>query len=447
MLPIISIIWRPNVWKSTLFNRLIWERVAITSPIAWTTRDRIIWHVNEKWLIPYTIIDTWWIDLGKWIIEENILTQAKVAADWSDLILYIIDSRSEITLEDLKAANFVKKSCKCQNIILISSKADNSSREITKEIFKLWFWEPIFISSVHNVWISDLKDSINKHLRKLWYKKTEIWKLDKQIHANICIVWRPNAGKSSLINSFLWEERLIVSEIAWTTRDSTDSLLEHDWKYYNLIDTAWIRKKWKIEVWIEKYSYLRSLIAIERADIVLLILDSGWRITSVDQAIAGMALENNKWLILVCNKWDLKEKWEEEKNLFILYLRRKFPFLPWAPYIMLSAKTKKHMQKLFPMIDIIMTQRNLRISTWTLNNFIERMTKAHKPSWTKNVHPKIYYATQVWVNPPHIMLYVNKEEYFHFSYFRYLENKLREQFWFDWTAIKIEAVEKKPRIK
>ena len=444
-LPTVAIIGRPNVWKSSLFNRFAWYPAAVISDTAGTTRDRIF-CTARKAEIPFIAIDTAWIEV--WIdwndIEENMQAQAMIAMNDADLILFLTDSRTELTSEDYKVAEMLRKKSQ-KPIIFCISKCDwwmDLSQKA--DFYKLWFWEPIAISAIHNVWLDNLNKIIHKELRNIWYSASDAKKeQNKEIIWNVALIWRPNTWKSSLVNAFLSEERLIVSNEQWTTRDSVDSEIRREWKTFNFIDTAWIRRSWKRQNDIEKYSIIRSIKSIEKADVCCVLLDPNEWVTSQDQAIVKMALDAKKWVVLIINKWDLEEKWEEARDVFFYHLRQKFPFMPWAPVLFMSAKTKRWIIKLFPIIEQIIEERNKRISTWKLNRFVEKITREHHPTWTKNIQPKIFFMSQVDVNPPHFKIFVNKSEYFHFSYWRYVENKLREIFGFAWTSIQIDSVNRK----
>lgn len=445
-LPLIAIIGRPNVWKSSLFNRLIWDQISIVSDIAWTTRDRVFWKVKEWTDIPFIIVDTWGLefDKKKWKIENDMQSQARIAIDDADIILFISDSKTEPLPQDFEVAKLLRKKWNSKPIIFAISKCDDKI-DISKEssFYKLWFWKPIQISAIHNTWIDNLLDLLNKTIKERGFRKSDIERKNDNTIANIAFVWKPNVWKSSLINSLLNKEQLIVSDIPWTTRDAVDSIVKFNWEIYNIIDTAWIRRAWKVEKWIEKYSVIRTIKSLERADIACILIDSELWITSQDLSIISLILESKTWLIIIVNKWDLQEKWEDALNNFIWMLRYKMPFIPWAPVVFLSAKTSKWITKIFPIVKQIIEERNKRITTWKLNNFISKITNEHVPTGTKHVRPKIFYMTQVEVNPPKFNVFVNKEEYFHFSYFRYLENRLREHFWFAWTVIEIDIKERK----
>ena len=442
--PIVAIIGRPNVWKSRLFNRLSSDKLAIVSDIAWTTRDRIYSKVEDEDHVPYLLVDTGWLDFkASQVIEKSTQDQARVAIDDADIILFVIDSITWIIPEDYEIAEYLRKNSKNSKIILLMSKCDSAKDLEEWDFYKLGFWKPIKVSSIHKKWIKDLNQKIETGLKEIWYKKENIRLENDEDKVRVSVLWRPNTWKSSLVNSFLKEEKLIVSDIPWTTRDSTDTEVIYEWKSYTLIDTAWIRRSWKIEKWIEKYSLLRTIRSLERSDVTCLLIEPGEELTSQDQKIISLILEKKNWLILIVNKWDLKDKWEDVKSLFIDSLRKKLPFIPWAPVLFMSAKTKKWIVKIFPLIDMIIEERKKKITTWKLNAFIAKIIREHVPSWTKHVKPKIFYMTQIWISPPSFKIFVNKKEYFHFSYLRYIENKIREIFWFWWTWIEIEFVDRK----
>jgi len=443
-LPVVAIIGRPNVWKSSLFNRFAWKKVAVISEEAWTTRDRIFAKI-QKADLPFMAVDTWWIEIWvEWDIEENMQYQTQIAIQEADLILFLTDSRTELTSEDHKVIDILRKKTNKPFIFAISKCDSWMSLWQKADFFRLWFWEPLAISTTHKIWMTDLYWEITKKLRDLWYKKSEGEReRSEDIVSNIALIWRPNTWKSSLVNAFLSEERLIVSEISWTTRDSVDTEIKWEWQTFNLIDTAWIRRSWKIQWKIEKYSIIRTARAMENSDVCCILLNPDEWVTSQDQTIIRLALDGKKWIILVVNKWDLADKWEEARDEFFHHLRTKLPFMPWAPVVFVSAKTKRWIVKIFPLAEEITKERQKKITTWKLNNFIEKIQREHAPTWTKNIKPKIFYMTQIWIEPPHFKIFVNKEKYFHFSYMRYIENRLREIFWYWWTGIEIEFVDRK----
>jgi GTP-binding protein len=440
MLPLVAIIGKPNVGKSTLFNRIVGYRKAIVSPTPGTTRDRHYAQIAGK--KPFLFVDTGGIESKtEGVIEENITAQAKMAIDEADLILFMIDSKEEMTSEDRHVAQLLRKSGK--KMILVASKCDSGLEDFT-EYLELGFGFPVAVSATHNIGTDDLLDEIHKHIPKV---KTP--KKDDKKTIRLAILGRPNVGKSSLINKLLGSDQLIVSDIQGTTIDSTDVDLEYGETTYTLVDTAGIRRRGKIEKGIEKYSFLRSLGASEKADICALLIDGKEGVTSQDQHVAEYILKTYSGLILVVNKLDLMESGEEERMKFLNYLKYKFDFIPWVPVVFVSAKTGKNVEKILDLSKEIEANRSKRIETGKLNTWLEKVVMKHMPTGTGKKIPKLFYMTQVETHPPHFVIFVNSEEYFHFSYIRYLENQLRDTFDFTGTAVKIEmkSKEKRPREK
>ena len=440
MLPLVAIIGKPNVGKSTLFNRLVGYRKAIVSPTSGTTRDRHYSPIEGK--KPFLLIDTGGIESkSEGVIEENIVAQAKMAIDEADVILFMIDSKQEITSEDQHVAQTLRKSGK--KMILVASKCDSGLEDFT-DFLALGFGFPMPLSATHNIGTDELLDAIYKNIPKV-----KIPKKSKEDKIRLAILGRPNVGKSSLINKLLGSDQLIVSEIQGTTIDSTDIDLEYNDSTYTLVDTAGIRRRGKIEKGIEKYSFLRSLGASEKADISALLIDGKEGVTAQDQHVAEYILRTYSGLILVVNKLDLMESGEEERMKFLSYLKYKFDFIPWVPVVFVSAKTGKNVEKILELAKEIEFNRAKRIETGKLNTWLERVVLKHMPTGNGKKIPKLFYMTQVETHPPHFVIFVNSEEYFHFSYIRYLENQLREAFDFTGTAVKIEmkGKEKRPREK
>ncbi|MBI4235708.1 ribosome biogenesis GTPase Der [Candidatus Peregrinibacteria bacterium] len=433
--PTIAIVGKPNVGKSTLFNRLIGKKHAITSEHAGTTRDR----VSQNALIngfTCIMVDTGGLDYGKKEnIEADVQSQANLAINDADITLFILDLSQNLTTDDFMAADILRKSKK--PIILVANKTDNENiAENVYNIYELGFGEPVKISAIHKTGIDELKDQIEKDLKKLKFKKKSP-PAPKNV-TNIAILGKPNAGKSSLVNSLLGAEKIIVSDIAGTTRDSIDTEFVHNDRTYNLIDTAGLRRPGKRGKGIEKYSALRCITAVERADIVILLLDGNVGITNQDSHIIKYALESQKGIILAINKIDLLEKGEDIKNLIIRKLRQKFSFIPWAPVLFLSAKDKKNIYQIFQISDEISKERNKRIKTAELNNFFQKITHKHLPASAKIRKPKFMYATQIDINPPKFALFFKNPETLHFSYPRYLENELRKEYGFTGTTIDLK---------
>jgi len=434
MLPVVAIIGKPNVGKSTLFNRFVGYRKAIVSPTPGTTRDRHYAHIDAP--KPFLLIDTGGIESkADGIIEENVTAQAKMAIEEATVIVFLIDAKEGVTSEDHHVADLLRKSGK--EIIMIASKCD-SQKEDMSDILAFGFGDPLMVSATHKIGTDELQKLIQKLIPKT--KKVKAKADESKIR--LAMLGRPNVGKSSLINKLIKTEKLIVTEIQGTTIDSTDIDLEHDGNVYTLVDTAGIRRRGKIQKGIEKYSFLRSLGASENADVCVLLIDGEEGITAQDQHVADYILRNHGGLILAVNKLDLMEKGEEERNMFLNRLRYKFEFVPWAPVVFISAKSGKNVDKVLELAKIIKGNRATRIETGKLNHWLEKTIMKHMPSGTGRKIPKLYYMTQVDIDPPHFVLFLNKEEYLHFSYLRYLENQLRESFDFSGTAIKFGFKEK-----
>ncbi len=434
-----AIIGRTNVGKSTLFNRLVGKRIAVTSEIPKTTRDRIYGSVFWQNL-NFDLIDTggFFLD-SKDDLGLDIQNQADIALNSADLILFLVDGSDEITLEDREIASKIRKTEK--KVFLVVNKIDNKNLEKkANEFYKLGLGEPICISALHGTGIGDLLEIITGEIKKEAKNDKETL---KEQALKIAIVGRPNVGKSLLLNSLIGEKRAIVSKEPGTTRDIIDTKM-----YYNnipiiFVDTAGIRRRGKIKKGIEKYSVLRSIRAILMADIVLLLIDSQEGLVKQDSHIGQYILDNKKGLILVVNKWDiiekLKVKSEKLKIMdnYIEILKNKLPFLYWAPVIFTSALTGKNVKKIFDLILEIKEEREKRVSINKLNKIVSEAILHHPPTGKGKIHPKIYYSTQVDISPPTFVFMVNNSSGFHFSYLRYLEKVIRENFGFIGTPIKI----------
>ncbi len=450
--PIITIVGRPNVGKSTLFNKIIGSRVAITAEESGTTRDRLFHKVINP-SIDFFLVDTGGLEFGKGenTIEDDMQAQSRIAMEEGDLVLFMVDGKTGIHGQDYKAAELLRKKVK-KPVFLVVNKCDQYLDEAQlADFYKLGLGQPHQVSAMHKAGIAMLIDNIILSLRERHfiakddkeYKKMVKW---EDAHTKIALVGKPNVGKSSLINALLNKDKLIVSEIPGTTRDSTDSVIKYQEREYNFIDTAGLKRPGKTGRGIEKFSALRSMASIERTDIALLVLDSSDKISHQDQAIASYIVDAGKGLIILVNKWDLKgedaPKEELRRNAYVSRLKRRFPFLAWAPLIFTSAVTKKNLHAVFDQIDLITKERRKRITTAKLNTFMEQLVHEHRPTGKGRVHPKIYYITQPEIEPPKFIVFVNKKNAFHFSYVRYIENRLRVKFAFTGTPIKIEYREK-----
>lgn len=422
--------------KSTLFNRIMGKRISIVHDRPGVTRDRIYGETdwNGK---HFTLIDTGGIEPSSDdIILRQMKRQVEFAIDTADLILFMVDGKEGMTAADQDVALLLRRSGK--PVILVVNKVDKYDDSINNyEFYQLGFEDPIFISASHGLAIGDLLDRITDHIQKRG-EDDEDEELTK-----VAIVGRPNVGKSSLLNAILGEERVIVSDIPGTTRDAIDTYFQVDGKNMIFIDTAGIRRKSRINEDIEYYSTLRAIGAINRADVVLMVLDASQDITEQDKRIAGLAHEAGKAIIVVVNKWDLIEKDTYTMEEFNEKIRSEFAFMQYAPIVYVSAKTGQRVNRIIKTIETVMENYTLRVKTNVLNNLISEATAIAEPPTIKGKKLKIYYATQTGIKPPTFVFFVNDSELFHFSYVRYLENTIREAFGFEGTPIKIKSRQKK----
>lgn len=433
--PVVAIVGRPNVGKSTIFNRIVGERISIVEDIPGVTRDRI--YSSGEWLThDFNIIDTGGIDIGDEPFLEQIRQQAEIAIDEADVIIFLTNGREGVTAADEEVAKILYKSKK--PVVLAVNKIDNPDmRDQIYDFYALGFGEPFPISGSHGLGLGDLLDEVAKSFPQ---NKGNDYADDM---IKFSLIGRPNVGKSSLVNALLGEERVIVSDIAGTTRDAVDSIYTYHRQKYVIIDTAGMRKKGKVYESTEKYSVLRALRAIERSDVVLVVLNAEEGIIEQDKKIAGYAHEAGRAVIIVVNKWDAVEKDEKTMNVFEEKIRDHFQYLDYAPIVFLSAKTKKRVLNLLPMINTVSENHALRVQTTVLNDVIMDAV-AMNPTPTDNGRRlKIFYTTQVAVKPPTFVVFVNEPELLHFSYERFLENRIREAFGFEGTPIKIYARERK----
>ncbi|GAM13858.1 ribosome biogenesis GTPase Der [Mesobacillus selenatarsenatis] len=433
--PVVAIVGRPNVGKSTIFNRIVGERISIVEDIPGVTRDRI--YSSAEWLThDFNIIDTGGIDLGDEPFLDQIRQQAEIAIDEADVIIFLVNGREGVTSADEEVAKILYRSNK--PVVLAVNKIDNPEmRDMIYDFYALGFGEPFPISGSHGLGLGDLLDEAAKHFPK--DKKDEY---DKDA-IKFSLIGRPNVGKSSLVNAILGEERVIVSDIAGTTRDAIDSQVTYNGQKYVIIDTAGMRKKGKVYETTEKYSVLRALRAIERTDVVLVVINAEEGIIEQDKHIAGYAEEAGRAVIIVVNKWDAIEKDEKTMKEFEEQIRAHFQFLSYAPIVFLSAKTKKRIHTLMPMIDMASENHAMRVQTNILNEVIMDAIAMNPTPTDKGKRLKIYYATQVSVKPPTFVVFVNEPELMHFSYERFLENRIRDAFDFTGTPIKIFARQRK----
>ncbi len=437
--PIVAIIGKPNVGKSTFFNYVIGQRISIVEDTPGVTRDRI--YGDTSWRDKkFTLLDTAGIEeRTDDIIVNQMRKQAKIAIDIADVILFVTDMKQGVTAADKEISIMLKKSKK--NVILVCNKADNFGEESSDiyEFYNLGIGEPFPISATNAKGIGDLLDKIYELL-----PNNDQEDIDEDI-INVAVIGKPNVGKSSLINRILGEERLIVSNIAGTTRDAIDSYYENEYGKYKFIDTAGVRRKSKIRESIEKFSIMRTLFAIERSDVCLMLIDATEGVTEQDAKIAGEAHEAGKGIILVVNKWDEIEKDTQTIEKFKKEIYNKLSYLSYAPIIFISAKTGQRVNKLYELINNVASQNAIRISTSVLNQILNESISLVQPPTDKGKRLKIFYMTQPSTKPPTFVVFVNNKELFHFSYQRYLMNQLRKEFGLQGTPIRFIIREKKEK--
>ncbi len=427
--PTVAIVGRPNVGKSTIFNRIIGERVSIVEDTPGVTRDRI-YGVGDWLTHDFHIIDTGGIEIGDAPFLEEIRLQAEIAIDEADVIIFIVNSREGVTSADEEVAKILFRSKK--PVVLAVNKVDNPEQKAEiYDFYALGFGDPFPISGAHGLGLGDLLDEVVKHFPTQTTDEVE----DDVIR--FCLIGRPNVGKSSLVNAILGEERVIVSNIAGTTRDAIDSTYEYDDQKYTIIDTAGMRKKGKVYENTEKYSVLRALKAIDRSDVVLVVIDGEEGILEQDKKIAGYAHEAGRAVVIVVNKWDAVEKDEKTMVKFEEKIRAHFLFLDYAPIVFVSAKTRKRLTTLIPAIQTASENHSMRVQSSILNEVIVDAVAMNPTPSDKGRKLKIFYATQVAVKPPTFVVFVNDPEIMHFSYERFLENRIRDAFGFEGTPIRI----------
>ena len=433
--PIVCIVGRPNVGKSTLFNKMAGRRIAITEDKPGVTRDRI--YAEAEWLGQYfTVIDTGGLEPeNEDVVMSNIRKQADIAIDTADVILFVVDGVEGLTTTDREIGELLRRSGK--NVVLAANKIDTrKTPDEIYEFYELGLGEPMVISAEQSLGLGDLLDELAKYFPD-----------DKDTEANedtirVAFIGRPNAGKSSLINHILGEERVIVTDIPGTTRDSIDSHFTVGENDYIFVDTAGLRRKRYISEKVERYSVVRTLTAIDRADICVMVIDGTMGPTEQDTKIAGYAHDNGKAIILAVNKWDIVDKNDKTYLSFEKNLRETFGFLNYAPILFISAKTGQRIDKLLETINIVNNNYNMRISTGVLNDILNQAVLMNQPPSDKGKRARIYYGTQVSVRPPRFVIFVNSKELMRFSYVRYIENQIRNHFGFMGTPIKFELREK-----
>lgn len=433
--PVVCIVGRPNVGKSTLFNKIVGKRIAITEDTPGVTRDRI--YSEAEWLNKhFTIIDTGGLEPdSEEIIPKNIRRQAQIAIDTADVIIFVVDGVEGITSTDREIANILRKSNK--EVILACNKLDSKkTKENLFEFYELGIGNPIAISAEQGMGIGDLLDEVIKHFPE--NKDTE----EDEDLIRIAIVGKPNVGKSSLINRIIGEERVIVTDIPGTTRDAIDTYFTYGENRYVFIDTAGLRRKRSIYEDVERYSVVRTLSAVDRSDLCILVIDGTSGITEQDTKIAGYAHNNGKGMIVAVNKWDIVEKDQNTYKRIEKDIREKLGFASYAPIVFISAKTGRNLDKLFQLIETVSNNNNMRISTGILNDIINEAVLMNQPPSDKGVKLKIFYGTQVGVKPPKFLIFINKKKLIHFSYQRYLENQIRQYFGFEGVPIAFEFKER-----
>lgn len=429
--PIIAIVGRPNVGKSMLFNKLTGKRISIVEDTPGVTRDRI--YAQSDWCgRAFTLIDTGGIEPST---DNEILLfmreQAKIAIETADVIVFVTDARTGVTASDKEVANMLKRSKK--PVVLAVNKLDSVGTvdPVIYEFYSLGLGDPIALSALHGHGTGDLLDACVEYFPP----ETEEYDADDIIH--VAVIGKPNAGKSSLVNLILGEKRVIVSDVAGTTRDAIDTYFENKYGKYMFIDTAGLRRKSKVDDRIEKYSVMRAQMAIERADVCLIMLDARDGVTEQDTKIAGIAHECGKACVIVANKWDIVEKDDKTMERKKADIRRDLSFMSYAPIHFISALTGSRTEKLFELINLAYEQSCRRITTGMLNDVLADATARVQPPTDKGKRLKIYYMTQTGVKPPNFVFFVNDAKLFHFSYQRYLENQIRSVFGLDGTPIRI----------
>ncbi len=428
--PIVAVVGRPNVGKSTLFNKIIGKRLSIVDDTPGVTRDRI--YGDGEWLgRKMMFVDTGGIEpKTDDIILSSMRAQAQLAIDTASVIIFVTDLKCGVTAADMDVASMLQKSGK--PIVLCVNKCDNIGDTPLEfyEFYNLGLGDPIAVSSVHGHGTGDLLDAVIAHI------PPEEFETEDEEIINVAVIGKPNAGKSSLINQIAGEERSIVSNIAGTTRDAIDTRIEKNGVKYNFIDTAGLRRKSKVEDKIEKYSVLRAKMAIERADVCVIMIDGTDGFTEQDSKVAGLALEEGKACIIAVNKWDAVEKDGKTMDSFRKQLMNDFSFMPYAPIIFISAKTGQRVDRLFELIKYVNEQNTMRISTGKLNDILADATARVQPPSDKGKRLKIYYMTQASTKPPTFVCFCNNAELFHFSYQRYLENQIRGIFGLEGTPVR-----------
>lgn len=435
--PVVAVVGRPNVGKSTLFNALAGERISIVKDTPGVTRDRIYADVN--WLdYHFTMIDTGGIEPdSRDVILSQMREQAEIAIATADVIIFLTDVRQGLQDSDSKVADMLRRSGK--PVVLVVNKVDSFEKFMPDvyEFYNLGIGDPFPISAASMLGLGNMLDEVVKHFPD--YAKDE----EEDERPKVAIIGKPNVGKSSLINKLAQEDRVIVSDIAGTTRDAIDTDITYDGKEYVFIDTAGLRRKNKIKEEIERYSIIRAVTAVERADVCIIVIDATEGVTEQDAKIAGIAHERGKGIIIAVNKWDAIEKDDKTIYRHTEKIRQILSFMPYAEIIFISAKSGQRLNKIFELIDVVIANNSMRVATGVLNEIVTEAVAMQQPPSDKGKRLRIYYTTQVAVKPPTFVIFVNDKELMHFSYTRYLENRIRETFGFRGTALKFIIRERK----
>ncbi len=437
MKSIVAIVGRPNVGKSTLFNALAGERISIVQDTPGVTRDRI--YTDITWLnSSFTLIDTGGIEPdSEDIILSQMRRQAQIAIDTADVIIFLVDVRQGLVDADSKVADMLRRSQK--PVVLVVNKVDSFEKYMPDvyEFYNLGIGEPIPVSAASKLGLGDMLECVVSHFKK------EEAEEEEDDRPKIAVVGKPNVGKSSIINKLLGENRVIVSDVAGTTRDAIDTVITWQGREYIFIDTAGLRRKSRVKEEIERYSIIRTVTAVERADIVVVVIDATEGVTEQDAKIAGIAHERGKGIIIAVNKWDAVEK--DDKTIYehTKQIRNTLAYMPYAEMIFISAETGQRLSKLFEKIDMVIQNQTLRVATGVLNEIISEAVALQQPPSDKGKRLKIYYITQAAVKPPTFVIFVNDKKLMHFSYVRYLENQIREAFGFRGTSLKFFIRERK----
>lgn len=437
--PIVAIVGRPNVGKSTLFNALAGEKISIVKDYPGVTRDRI--YADITWLnYQFTMIDTGGIEPeSKDLMLKHMRAQAEIAIETADVILFITDVRQGVVDSDFKVADMLRKSGK--PVILIVNKVDSFEKFMPDvyEFYNLGIGDPVPVSAASRLGMGDMLDEVAKHFPQSATEEEE----DER--PRVAIVGKPNVGKSSIINRLVGEERVIVSDIAGTTRDAIDTAITWQDKEYVFIDTAGLRRKNKIKEELERYSIIRTVTAVERADVVVVVIDASEGVTEQDAKIAGIAHERGKGIIIAVNKWDSIEKNDKTIYEHTKRIREILSFMPYAEIVFISAKTGQRVNKIFDVMDVVIQNHALRIATGVLNEILMEAVAMQQPPSDKGKRLKLYYITQVAIKPPTFVIFVNDKQLMHYSYTRYIENKIRDAFGFSGTSLKFIIRERKEK--